>query len=402
MTVPAFLAVPAFLVVPALLLVAAFFLTGAIVAAQTPTDSAMQNPMPQQQSASQPITTDNGGVSVKGNTFTESVQKWYMTTKTQISGVTKDWTSKLTSKKGDVGKKMDVSPDTMTSPQPETPVAQQDLKPKDEYLNGMQWEAEGNLNQAIQAYTKYIQVNKSKLETGIAAPAHHRLALIRWRMGDINAADTYFKTATQQAVGVNFGIIAGDYSLFLMEQENLEAAEKLLRNALSQFPDNKRLLLCLGRCSIRQGKTIEGFRYLSKSLGEEYAYRESADIFRQMGDFAGARVMEERQIKFVASQERRHGTAIQVIPPTMANMQNNPNGQNGLNGQNGPNGNYAPPIYSVATTPTIPFMPTIQTPVQTPIQTPVQNVETVKPVEAVNPAEIDKMREMLFPTSSQQ
>lgn len=175
---------------------------------------------------------------------------------------------------------------------------------KELYDKGMRAESEGNTVSAVRHYNGFIKANKRQTTNGTLAAPYHRLALISWKNRKAKESDIYFRYAIKYARGGNTPIIAGDYGLFLMEQGKFPQAEIVLRNALLQSPENKRILLYLGRCSIRQHKPIEALRYLTTAVGEERAYLEVASIYREQGDFELARNMEQRREEYLARSVR--------------------------------------------------------------------------------------------------
>lgn len=176
---------------------------------------------------------------------------------------------------------------------------------KDDYRRGLQAENQGNLDAAVRHYHSFIKANSTETTNGILAAPYHRLALIGWKQQRNRESSIYFRYAMKYALGGNIAIIAGDYSLFLMEQGEIEKAEVMLRNALAYSPENPRLLMFLGRCLARQHRPIEALRHLSAAVGEEQAYVEMAQVYRQAGEWETARVVEEKQNEYLAEKRRR-------------------------------------------------------------------------------------------------
>ncbi len=173
---------------------------------------------------------------------------------------------------------------------------------KDQYLTGMQAERQGNYGAAVQAYHHFIRLNKSRTQNGILAAPYHRLAVISWKQrNDVRNAETYFRYAIKYAQGANFLIITGDFAQFFMEQGEFEQAEILLRNGLLQDHDNQRLLVHLARCKARQDRPVEAMRYLTQVYGKEQGYQELAVMYRQQGNHAMARGVEEKRERYLAS-----------------------------------------------------------------------------------------------------
>ncbi|MDR1962538.1 MAG: tetratricopeptide repeat protein [Planctomycetaceae bacterium] len=170
---------------------------------------------------------------------------------------------------------------------------------KDYYKQGLQFEVQGDFPEAVRSYNAFIAANKKQTATGTLAAPYHRLALIAWKQTEIRNASVYFRYAMKYALDGNVPIIAGDFALFLMEQNDLKQAEVILRNALIHYPENNRLLYYLGRCTARQDKPIEAMRYFSTALGEERAYQELALLYRQRGDFERANFLDAKRDEYL-------------------------------------------------------------------------------------------------------
>ncbi|MDR3199509.1 MAG: tetratricopeptide repeat protein [Planctomycetaceae bacterium] len=175
---------------------------------------------------------------------------------------------------------------------------------KNHYKQGLDFEVQGNLAEAVRSYNAFITANKKQTTNGTLAAPYHRLALIAWKQSEIRNAGIYFRYAMKYALGGNVPIIAGDYALFLIEQDNLKQAEVILRNALIHHPENNRLIYYLGRCTAQQDKPIEALRYFSASLGEERAYQELVFLYRQRGDFERADFLDTKRNEYIAGRNK--------------------------------------------------------------------------------------------------
>ncbi|MDR2438572.1 MAG: hypothetical protein LBE12_04250 [Planctomycetaceae bacterium] len=175
---------------------------------------------------------------------------------------------------------------------------------KDLYKRGLDFEVQGDIVGAVRSYNAFIASNKKQTTNGTLAAPYHRLALIAWKQSEIRNAGVYFRYAMKYALGGNVPIIAGDYALFLIEQNDLKQAEVILRNALVHYSENKRLLYYLGRCTAQQEKTIEALRYFSASVGEERAYQEVAHLYRQWGDFERAEFLDTKRNEYLAKRNK--------------------------------------------------------------------------------------------------
>jgi len=180
-------------------------------------------------------------------------------------------------------------------------VEPKDTKARSLYNEGLLAESQGRHSEAIQAYNGFIKANEQSTKNGVLAAPYHRLALISWKDGNVPDTGIYFRYALNYALGGNLLIIGGDYAQFLMAKGDYAKAEVILRNALINDPENKRLLLYLGRCVALQKKHQESLRYLVAAVGRAQAYEELAAVYRQQGEFELARVAAEKRNEFLAS-----------------------------------------------------------------------------------------------------
>lgn len=175
---------------------------------------------------------------------------------------------------------------------------------KNLYAKGMEEEVAGNYQEAVRSYNGFIKVNKKQTMNGTLAAPYHRLALIAWKQREADKAEIYFRYGLKYAQGGNIPVIAGDYSLFLLDQGRLEQAEIILRNTLLHYPKDQRLILSLGRCVARRDKPVEAMRHLSQVLGEEQACQELAMVYHEKGDYELARQMQSRREELIAQKSR--------------------------------------------------------------------------------------------------
>ncbi len=192
----------------------------------------------------------------------------------------------------------------------------QDTRARNLYREGLLAESQGRTQDAIRAYNGFIKSNERSTANGVLASPYHRLALIAWKDGNVTDADIYFRYAINYALGGNLLIVGGDYAQFLMAKGDYAKAEIILRNALINDPENKRLLLYLGRCVALQKKHQESLRYLISAVGKAQAYQELAQVYRQQGDLGLARVAEEKRNEYLASTQPRP-----PLPPNGYSMQ---------------------------------------------------------------------------------
>jgi len=114
--------------------------------------------------------------------------------------------------------------------------------------------------------------------------SYHRLARNYADQNDINRASANYSLALQNAAPRQVADIAADYAAFLTGIGDLHKAELMLRQALTQSPDDTELTRMLGRCLVRQEKMTEGLRYLKSISTEAEAKAEIAAIYREQGN----------------------------------------------------------------------------------------------------------------------
>jgi len=133
--------------------------------------------------------------------------------------------------------------------------------------------------------TSKSPVAKAEAATDAASAAsYYRMAKHHAAQNDISRANTHFSLALQNAASGQVLAIATDYATFLSETGDLTRAELMLRQALSQSPNNTELTKLLARCLVRQNKVIEGRRHLLAVGTEAEASREIAAIYREQGN----------------------------------------------------------------------------------------------------------------------
>lgn len=194
---------------------------------------------------------------------------------------------------------------------------------KNLYSQGMQQEAEGNFEGAIRSYNGFIQNNKKQTTNGTLAAPYHRLALIAWQQQEFEKTDLYFRYGLRYARSGNIAVIAGDYSLFLVEQRKIEQAEIILRNSMLHFPKDDRLKVSLGRVLAQQNRPIEALRYMSEALGDDQAYQELALVYHMQGNYEMARRMgQKRKVHIASTQGSYPGSTPGMSPhPTQLEQQ---------------------------------------------------------------------------------
>ncbi|MDR0870236.1 MAG: hypothetical protein LBN39_05525 [Planctomycetaceae bacterium] len=187
---------------------------------------------------------------------------------------------------------------------------------KDMYRQGLQAENAGNIGAAIRCYSAFITANSKQIFDGTLAAPYHRLALIAWKRQDaLKNAGIYFRYAMRYAKGGNVPIIAGDYALFLTEQDDWEGAEVVLRNALVYYAEDKRLLYYLAKVSAGQERPIQALRYFTAAVGKEQAYQEMAAFYRQHNEFVLAQHFDEKRYELLAKNGKVPQGAVPLVTP---------------------------------------------------------------------------------------
>jgi len=127
-----------------------------------------------------------------------------------------------------------------------------------------------------------------------AAMSHHRLARTFAAQNDVNRANANFSLALQNAAPRQVAAIATDYAAFLIGIGDLHRAELMLRQALSQSPNDTEVIRMLARCLVKQNKMAEGLRHF-RSIGTEAEARaEIAAIYREQGNTEMLVAVEQR------------------------------------------------------------------------------------------------------------
>ena len=114
--------------------------------------------------------------------------------------------------------------------------------------------------------------------------SHHRLAKTLANQNDIDGANTSFTAALRYATPNQVPDIASDFATFLMETGDLHRAELILRQALTQSPDEEKFIKMLARCLVLQNRTIEGLRHFKSIYPETKAREQIAIIYQERGN----------------------------------------------------------------------------------------------------------------------
>ena len=125
---------------------------------------------------------------------------------------------------------------------------------------------------------------KNTTSNASTAAAYHRLAKSYADQNNGDKANTNFRHALQCAAPWQVANIAADYASFLSGTGNLCGAELILRQALTQSPNNTELVRMLARCLVQQEKVIEGRRHFLLIGTEAEASAEIAAICREQGN----------------------------------------------------------------------------------------------------------------------
>jgi len=145
----------------------------------------------------------------------------------------------------------------------------------------------------VRSYKDRVSRGGERVDTAASMSAH-RLAKAYTEQNDVRKADTQFALALQNAPSKQVAAIAMDYATFLSDTGDLRKAELILRQALTQSPDNKELTRMLARCLVLQEKVIEGLRYFKTIYSDAEAKAEVAAIYREQGDSDTLAAVERR------------------------------------------------------------------------------------------------------------
>jgi predicted negative regulator of RcsB-dependent stress response len=150
-----------------------------------------------------------------------------------------------------------------------------------------------DLFSSLRSYKNPVTKNEGG-NNGASAASHHRLAKTYVDQNDIARANAYFSSALQNATVRQMPGIAVDYAALLMNTGDLRKAELILRQALSQSPNDEALIRMLARCLVQQEKVMEGLRYFRSIMSEAESRREVAAIYQEQGNADMLAVVEKR------------------------------------------------------------------------------------------------------------
>lgn len=149
-------------------------------------------------------------------------------------------------------------------------------------------ERHGKLDFAKQIYENALESAPNNVV------AHHRLAVIDARQGRLDQADKHFKAAMKS--GRPSVELLSDYGYALYLKEDLEAAERILRDVVEREPRHtaarNNLALVLGE----QGRFNESFQEFRMAVDEPEALANIAYVKSQMGEFQDAQKAYHRAL----------------------------------------------------------------------------------------------------------
>ena len=140
-----------------------------------------------------------------------------------------------------------------------------------------------DLMSIIRSYQSPVAKHEERTD-GVSATPNHRLAKTYAEQNDVGKANTHFGLALQNATSKQVPAIAADYAAFLADSGDLQKSELILRQALTQVPQNEELTKMLARCLVLQDKTIEGLRYFKAIYSEAEAKAIIVEIYREQGN----------------------------------------------------------------------------------------------------------------------
>ena len=136
----------------------------------------------------------------------------------------------------------------------------------------------------FRSYQSPVVKNDVSASNGASSASNHRMARMYVEQNDIAKANTHFGLALKNAAPNQVPAIAFDYASFLLDTGDLHRAELILRQALTQSPDNADIIRMLAQCLVKQDKMVEGLRYFKSIYSEAEARQEIAAIYRKQGN----------------------------------------------------------------------------------------------------------------------
>ena len=127
-----------------------------------------------------------------------------------------------------------------------------------------------------------------------SALSYYRLAKTHAERNDAPKAHANFSLALQHAAPRQVADIAADYATFLISTGDLHKAELMVRQALTQSPNDTELVRMLAQCLVRQNKMAEGLRHFRSISTEAEARAEVAAIYREQGDIDSLVAVEQK------------------------------------------------------------------------------------------------------------
>ena len=137
-------------------------------------------------------------------------------------------------------------------------------------------ERNGKLGRAKELYEELYQRNPASVEVC------HRLAVVSTRLGEYDLAMNYFDKARQLAPHDSDLLCDLGYSLYL--QNDFTVADKVLRQALQENPNNRRAMNNLAIVTGLQGKMKESFVLFRQVVSEAEANANLAYLHIQRGE----------------------------------------------------------------------------------------------------------------------
>ena len=151
-------------------------------------------------------------------------------------------------------------------------------------------ERNGKLGRAKELYEELYQRNPASAEVC------HRLAVVSTRLGDYDLAMNYFDKARQLTPHDGDLLCDLGYSLYL--QNDFTTADKVLRQALQENPNNQRAINNLAIVTGLQGKTKESFALFRQVVSEAEANANLAYLHVQRGEGKDAIERYSRALTF--------------------------------------------------------------------------------------------------------